>query len=80
MNSLQYLSARLSAFIVTHSGGSDRDRGEGPVSYIAVVLLIAVIALAVAGSGIGTTIVGFISSAVSKVWTDGGGAGSSAAA
>ncbi|WP_153531724.1 hypothetical protein [Actinomadura macrotermitis] len=47
------------------------DRGEGPVSYIAVVLLIAVIALALATSDVGTTIKNYISSAVKQVWDNG---------
>lgn len=48
-----------------------RERGEGPVSYIAVVLLIAVIALAISQTGIGTTITGYIGRAVDQVWTNG---------
>lgn len=48
-----------------------RDRGEGPVSYIAVVLLIAIIALAVSQSGVGDKVVSYINSAVDKVFTNG---------
>ncbi|MBG6087222.1 hypothetical protein [Actinomadura viridis] len=49
------------------------DRGEGPISYIAVILLIAVIAGAFVSSGIGTDIVNFIKQAITKVFQKGGG-------
>jgi hypothetical protein len=50
---------------------SEKDRGEGPVSYIAVVLLIAIIALAISTSGVGDKIVGYITQAVDKVFQNG---------
>ncbi|MFF5260651.1 hypothetical protein ACFY4C_17050 [Actinomadura viridis] len=51
------------------------DRGEGPISYIAVILLIAIIVAAFVGSGIGEQIVGYIKSAIDKVFKNGGGSG-----
>jgi hypothetical protein len=44
-----------------------KDRGEGPVSYLAVLMLVALIAVAIIGSGIDTTIKNGIINAVNKV-------------
>jgi hypothetical protein len=44
-----------------------KDRGEGPVSYLAVLMLVALIAVAIIGSGIDTTIKDGILNAVKKV-------------
>ncbi|MGI8330702.1 hypothetical protein ACRYCC_12115 [Actinomadura scrupuli] len=47
-----------------------RDRGEGPVSYLAVLILISLIAVAIFATGIDTAIANAIKAAVKKV-TDG---------
>src|SRR4051812_5646023 len=44
-----------------------RDRGEGPVSYLAVVILVSLIAVAIFALDIQTTIANAIKSAVDKV-------------
>ncbi|GLZ09957.1 hypothetical protein Acsp04_01920 [Actinomadura sp. NBRC 104425] len=79
MAPLRDASIRVAAFITAYTTRGDRDRGEGPVSYLAVILLIAAIALAVSQSKVGTTIANGISNAVWRVWNNGlgGGGGSS---
>jgi hypothetical protein len=46
-----------------------RDRGEGPVSYLAVLLLISLIAAAIIGTGVAGDIAGYIKGIVTKVGT-----------
>ncbi|GAA4132853.1 hypothetical protein [Actinomadura keratinilytica] len=77
MTSLRNASIRVAALVTAYTTRGDRDRGEGPLSYIAVALLIAAIAVAVAGSGVGGTIVSQIQSAVSNIFTRGNSAISS---
>jgi hypothetical protein len=73
MDQMQMAYAWLGARFTLARERMKEDRGEGPVSYIAVILLIAVIAAAFVGSGIGTDIVNFIKDAIRKVFTSGGG-------
>ncbi|MBC6461865.1 hypothetical protein [Actinomadura sp. HBU206391] len=63
--------AWLGARLTTLPERDRKDRGEGPVSYIAVVLLIAIIALAISQTKIGETIMSYISQAVDKVFQNG---------
>jgi hypothetical protein len=46
---------------------AQRDRGEGPVSYIAVILLLSVVVIAFLNTGLGGTIAGGIEHAVCQV-------------
>ncbi|GAA2421195.1 hypothetical protein GCM10010191_35740 [Actinomadura vinacea] len=73
MDQIQMAYAWLGARCTLTKERMKEDRGEGPVSYIAVILLIAVIAGAFVNSGIGTDIVTFIKNAIQKVFNKGGG-------
>lgn len=71
--SYAWLGARLTTLAPERdvSERNRKDRGEGPVSYIAVVLLIAIIALAISQTKIGENILSYISQAVAKVFENG---------
>ncbi|XVQ12647.1 hypothetical protein ACQP1W_08855 [Spirillospora sp. CA-255316] len=73
MDQIQLAYAWLGARCTLTKERMREDRGEGPVSYIAVILLIAVIAGAFVGSGIGGDIVNYIKQAIQKVFSSGGG-------
>jgi hypothetical protein len=63
-----WLGVRLT--LMTERG--ERERGEGPVSYIAVILMIAAVVAILITSDIGTRIVNLIKSSLSQVGTKGG--------
>jgi len=71
MTPLRNASIRVAAFITAYTTRGDRDRGEGPLSYIAVALLIAGVAIAVAGSDVGNEVVTQIKNAVQKIFNSG---------
>lgn len=73
MDQIQTAYAWLGARYTLTKERMKDDRGEGPVSYIAIILLIAVIAGAFVTSGLGNDIVNYIRQAISKVFTKGGG-------
>ncbi|QDY78797.1 hypothetical protein [Streptomyces qinzhouensis] len=50
-----------------------RDRGQGAVEYVGVIVLVAIIIAAVAGSGVGDDIANGLKAQVQKVLNTGGG-------
>ncbi|MFJ8229506.1 hypothetical protein ACIQ9E_06015 [Streptomyces sp. NPDC094448] len=50
-----------------------RDRGQGAVEYVGVIVLVAIIIAAVAGSGVGDDIANGLRSQVQRVLNTGGG-------
>lgn len=73
MDRIGFFYAALGARYTVAKERLKDDAGEGPVSYIAVILLIAIIVAGFAASDIGKTITGDISKAINKVFTNGGG-------